>query len=159
MQEARVVPTIVRLPEFNVAFFALLLNFPWEILQGPLFEGMANAPHWIIVKVCSWATLGDALIMLVAYWLVAAQARSRHWMMSPTNFQLLLFVTVGVVITVMIEWLALRGLWFGEWKYSPLMPVIPGIGVGLSPLLQWIALPPLAVWLVRRQLADTHLEG
>ena len=158
MKEAPVLAAVVRVPEFNVALFALLLNFPWEILQGPLFEGMANAPHWTIVKVCSWATLGDAVIMLVAYWLVSAQARSRRWILSPTNSQLLLFVTVGVVITAMIEWLALRGLWFGEWKYSPLMQVIPGIGVGLSPVLQWIVLPPLVAWLVRRQ-ADTHLKG
>jgi len=158
VKAAPVLPTVVRLPELNVAFFALLLNFPWEILQSPLFEGMANAPHWTIVKVCSWATLGDALIMLMAYWLVAAQARSRHWIMSPTKFQLLLFVTVGVVITVAIEWLVLRGLWFEAWKYSPLMPVIPGIGIGLSPLLQWIVLPPLVAWLVRRQLADVHLK-
>ena len=36
------------------------------------------------------------------------------------------------------------------------MPVIPGIGVGLSPLLQWIILPLLLVWFVRRQLAGAQ---
>jgi len=32
------------------------------------------------------------------------------------------------------------------------MPVIPLLGVGLSPLLQWVVLPPIVVWFVRRQL-------
>jgi hypothetical protein len=32
------------------------------------------------------------------------------------------------------------------------MPVVPLLEVGLSPLLQWIVLPPLIVWFVRRQL-------
>ena len=149
--------TVTQLPEFNVGMFALLLNFPWEILQGPLFNGMATAPHWDIVKGCTWATFGDAFIMLVAYWSVAARAGSRRWILSPTSSQLLLFVAVGAMITVVIESLAIRGLWLGSWDYSPLMPVIPGIGVGLSPLLQWLLLPPLAAWFVRRQVRSHHI--
>jgi hypothetical protein len=35
------------------------------------------------------------------------------------------------------------------------MPVVPGVGIGLSPLIQWLALPPLVIWLVRRQLTST----
>lgn len=147
---------IIQLPEFNVALFALLLNFPWEILQAPLFEGMALAPYWEAIKSCARGSLGDGVIMLVAYWLVAAHAGSRRWIMAPTRPQLLLFVTAGVVITVVVEWLALHGSWFDGWRYSPLMPVIPGIGIGLSPLLQWIVLPLLLVWFVRRQLAGVE---
>lgn len=36
---------ITRLLEFSIAVFALLLNYPWEFLQVPLFEGMAQAPQ------------------------------------------------------------------------------------------------------------------
>ena len=71
----------------------------------------------------------------------------------PTATYLTIFVAVGVAITTLIEWLALRGLWLGGWEYSSLMPVIPGIGVGLSPLAQWLVLPLLTAWFVRRQLA------
>ena len=141
------------LPEFNVAVFALLLNYPWEFSQVPLFAGMADAPHWDAIRICAIATLGDIVIMLIAYWLVAVIARSRFWFAAPTAAQLMMFVAVGVAITVLIEHLALRGWWFGSWDYSPLMPVIPGIGVGLSPLAQWVVLPLLTVWFVRRQLA------
>jgi hypothetical protein len=31
------------------------------------------------------------------------------------------------------------------------MPVIPGIEIGVSPLLQWVLVPPVALWFVRRQ--------
>lgn len=139
-------------PEFNVAVFALLLNFPWELLQVPLFTGMADARHGEAVKTCSRATLGDALIMLVAYAAVSAVAGSRRWIMSASRSQLALFVGVGVSITVAIEWLALHGRWFDGWSYAPSMPVVPGIGIGLSPILQWIVLPLLLVWFVRRQI-------
>lgn len=140
-------------PEFNVALFAFLLNLPWELWQVPLFERMPVAPHWDAVKICSRAAAGDAVIALVAYWAVALVVRNRAWVISPTVSETLGCTACGVAITAVIERLALGGLWVQGWSYSPLMPVVPGIGVGLSPLIQWLALPPLVIWLVRRQLS------
>ncbi len=54
---------IPRLPKANVLLFGFLLNFPWEFIQAPLFDGMAGAPHWEAVKSCTSAALGDAVIM------------------------------------------------------------------------------------------------
>lgn len=36
------------------------------------------------------------------------------------------------------------------------MPVVPFLEVGLAPLLQWILLPPIALWIVRRQLTGSN---
>ena len=90
-------------PEFNVAVFAFLLNYPWEFSQVPLFAGMPDTPHWTAIKVCAMATLGDIVIMLVAYWCVAFVARSRRWIAAPTAEHLILFVAIGLAITVVIE--------------------------------------------------------
>ena len=139
--------------ELNVAVFALLLNFPWEILQVPLFAGMADGPYIDAIRGCTQATLGDAVIMLLAYWMVSGLAACRAWILAPRAWQVALFLTIGVLITVAIELLATRGYWVEDWSYSPAMPVVPGIGVGLSPLLQWIVLPLLVVGFVRRQLS------
>lgn len=143
---------ITWLPEFNLALFALLLNFPWEFMQTPLFDGLARMPHWEAVKGCARATLGDAVILLIAYGSVAAVGSGRNWIMAPTRLQMTAFVLIGVSITVAIELLATRGWWYSGWSYSAAMPVLPGLHVGLVPLLQWIVLPPLAVVLARRQL-------
>ena len=144
---------LIRTPEFNVALFALLLNYPWEFLQAPLFEGMSQAPHWAAVETCTRAALGDVAIALFAYWAVALLVRSRGWIARATVGSVLCFAALGVIVTVVIERLALAGLWMGGWAYSALMPVVPVLGVGLSPLLQWTVLPPLVVWLVDRQIA------
>jgi uncharacterized protein YacL len=136
------------LPEVNVAIFAFLLNYPWEFLQVPFFAGMAEAPHWDAVLFCSWATLGDVVIMLVAFWTVAAVARSRHWILRPSTAQILGFIGVGLLITLVFEWLATEVL--DRWQYAEIMPTLPVIGTGLTPVLQWILLPPLTVWFVRR---------
>ena len=139
----------VEAPVVNVAVFALLLNYPWEFLQVPLFRGMPEAPHWDAIKVCTRATLGDAVIAVVAFWGVAAVTGAR-WILRPSVGQIAGFVAIGVAITLVLEWLATWPL--GRWAYAEAMPVLPLLGVGLTPVLQWILLPPLVAWFVRRQL-------
>ena len=137
-------------PELNVAIFAFLLNLAWEFAQVPLFAGMPAAEHWRAILVCGRATLGDVVIALVGFWVVAICDRARNWVLRPAAAHVTGFVAVGVLITVVMEWLATRVL--GRWTYADAMPVIPLLGVGLAPLLQWIVLPPIVVWFVRRQL-------
>ena len=146
-------------PEFNVAAFALLLNFAWEILQAPLYIGMADMPHAQVTKACLQATFGDMVIMLLAYGAVAAVARSRRWIVAASGWQLAWFVAIGVAITAGIELLATRGYWVQSWNYLPTTPLVPGTGIGLAPLLQWVVLPLLTVWFVRRQLACDSRSG
>lgn len=150
---SRAVNAVTGTPEFNVATFALLLNFPWEILQAPLYAGMAGMPHAQVTRACLQATFGDMLIMLLAYGLVAVVARSRRWIVAASGGQLALFIVIGVVTTAGIEWLATRGYWVQSWTYLPAMPLVPGAGIGLAPLLQWVLLPLLTVWFLRRQLS------
>lgn len=141
---------LVEAPETNLAIFAFLLNLPWELAQVPLFAGMPTAQHWTAVLACGRATLGDVLVALVAFWAGALAAGSRGWVVAPTRRRVAAFVAVGVLITIMMERLVTGPL--GRWAYADAMPVLPVLEVGLSPLLQWIIVPPLIVWFVRRQL-------
>ena len=150
---SRAVVAVTGSPEFNVATFALLLNFVWEMLQAPLYVGMAGMPHAQVVRACLQATLGDMVIMLLAYGAVAVVALSRRWIVAARGRQLALFVAIGVAITAGIEWLATGGLWVQSWNYLPAMPLVPGTSIGIAPLLQWVVLPLLTVWFVRRQLS------
>ena len=150
---SRALSTVTDTPAFNLTVFALLLNFAWEILQSPFYVGMADMPHAQVTQACLQATVGDAVIMLFGYGVVAVAAKSRGWIVAATGWQLLLFVAVGVVITACIEWLAVSGYWLVSWTYAPSMPLVPGTRIGLVPLLQWVVLPLLTVWFVRRQLA------
>lgn len=141
------------LPEFNFFIFGVLLNFPWEFLQVPFFKGLPKSGHWEGIITCTRATVGDALITLIAFWAMTAIWRDRWWFMRANALQVTVFAGIGLLITVVLEHLATRSthaLW--GWRYSDIMPVVPGIGVGLTPLLQWLVLPPLVVWFSRRQL-------
>ena len=149
--------TVTRNLEFNLVVFALLLNFPWETLQAPLFVGMGEASYSIAIRGCLRATLGDAAIMLLAYWIISLAIRNRRWVLAPHAAHLIWFIALGVLITAVIEWLATHGHWIASWTYSAGMLVVPGVGIGLSPLLQWVIVPLLVMWFVRRQLS--HESG
>jgi hypothetical protein len=145
-----IVKRVASLPELNIAFFAFLLNFVWEMLQTPFFIDISTEINTII-----WyrihCTLGDVMISLAGFWFVALIARSRNWFLNPTKKKLLLFVAFGVSYTIFSE---IKNVSLNKlWAYSDLMPVIPYIDVGIVPLIQWITIPPLLVFIVRRQLS------
>ena len=141
---------VIDAPEINVAIFAFLLNFPWELWQVPFWRDMPNVAHWSGIKSCTFATVGDVVIALTAFWIIAAALRSRRWIVVPTARAAAGFTAIGIAITIILEWILTGPL--QRWTYSADMPTVPVLGTGLLPLLQWIILPPLIVWFVSRQL-------
>ena len=149
----KVFNALLRTPELNVLIFSFLLNLAWEIWQVPFFRGMADQPHWEGVKACTLATLGDAGIALAAFWVTAIFAKDRSWVLRPNRLKIAIFLGVGLVVTFLFEALA-TGM-FQRWTYSDAMPRLP-VGTGLLPLLQWLVIPLLVLWFVRRQIAPAH---
>jgi hypothetical protein len=148
---------ITSLPEFGIAIFSFLLHFVWEFWQVPTYAGMAEMNHWDGIKLCTGATFGDVGFALIAFWAASAAARSRFWFRNPTAFQFLLFVGVGIALTIGFEYyytnITLR------WTYSDLMPLVPPFGTGLSPLVQWLVIPPAVLWFTKRQLPKDAVAG
>lgn len=135
-------------PWTALAAFGFLLHFVWEFLQVPLYRDMASMPHWEGIRTCTVATFGDVLILLPAYAVVALVARDRWWLRRRSAGAMAGFIAAGVVVTVMLEWLNVYVR--GRWAYAPAMPLV--LGVGLSPLAQWLVVPPVTLWLARRHL-------
>ena len=137
-------------PEFNVLVFSALLNLAWEFWQVPFFRGIADRPHWLGVKACTQATFGDAAMTLAAFWITAMFAGTRGWILRPRKRDIAMFIGLGLAATVILEALAVGAL--GRWAYAGAMPRLPILGTGLLPLLQWLILPLVVLWFVRRQI-------
>jgi len=141
----------LNVPEWNVAMFSFLLSFVWEVQQMPFYQVSNEFPCLDRTRNCTLATVGDVGISLISFWIVAAIAKSRQWMQRPSRKQISLFILVGVVITVIFEALATGPL--DRWTYAESMPTMPFLGTGLVPLSMWLLMPPLTIWLVKRQLS------
>ena len=144
-------------PAFNVAIFALLLSLPWEFGQMWLYAGASEMSHLRGIQICMAATLGDAVIMLIAFGVVAAVARSQNWVLAPKTSQVGGFVLIGLAIAIGVEVIATRSDGAFSWRYSPTMPVTPLLGIGLAPLLMWLVVPLLVLWFVRRQIGPASV--
>lgn len=138
------------LAELPLAGFGFLTHFVWEMLQAPLFTGMAEAPHGSVVWLCIQATGGDILILLASFWLSSVACGNRRWLLKGERKPAIILIITALIVTVILEWLATGPL--ERWAYADSMPIIPFLGVGVAPLLQWLLLAPLIMWLTRRHM-------
>lgn len=149
-------------PELNVFAFGILINLPWEFLQAPLFRGMAALSHIEGARLCLAASVGDGALLLVAYCATAWTLKSRRWVASLRWPDVALFTGIGWALSVIVEGLSIGLL--DRWSYGDAMAVIPVIGIGLAPFVQWLLLPPIVAFVVHRQICGSagvngHLRG
>lgn len=127
--------------------WSVILNYPWEMLQMPLYEGMlfSDPMSWLV---CFRASIGDGFIILTIWGFGYLLFRQRTWFQTKNVKNISLLVLSGAVIAIAFEIHALKT---GRWVYSDLMPLLPYLGVGLSPLLQLMILPWLAMKLAGKR--------
>jgi uncharacterized protein YacL len=136
--------------EFNFLLFGFMVNFVWEMQQMPFFIFSEQLSLAEINFACLQASIGDAFMLVIMFWILSVLLKSRLWIFHLTSYRTGLFLLIGIVITIVLEYLATGPL--ERWIYSDLMPTLPILGTGILPLLQWLTIPLFILWLVRRQL-------
>ncbi len=135
------------IPEIQLLVLALPLELLWEVAQFPLYTVWHEGDWSYILYGLVHCTLGDLIILLVAYWVVALLNRDRSWYLQAVLPNGVLFMVLGVVYTVYSEIMNVRIK--GTWDYTDLMPIVPIVEIGAMPFLQWILIPPVLLWLMR----------
>jgi hypothetical protein len=128
--------------------FALLANLAWELAHLPLYTIWKTASRSELVSAAAHCTLGDMIIATMALVLGVLLVGDSRWPQAGYARVAAMTTLAGVVYAIFSEWLNL--VVRANWAYAPEMPVIPLLGIGLSPLLQWLVIPPFGLWLARR---------
>jgi hypothetical protein len=125
-----------------VFVLAVVLNYPWEMVQAVLYEPMGS------IAEASWrcfvASLGDGAMIFVIFvtgWLLY---RRSLWLAHRSSTRMAFAVVTGALIGAAVEW---WGVSTGRWQYGERMPRVPGLQLGLVPLLQIPVLAPLTLWI------------
>lgn len=134
-------------PEARLLLWGVPLEFLWEIAQFPLYTIWYEHGWDYILYSLIHCTLGDALILLVSYEVVALLWRRRAWVETHVWSGGTLFTLLGAGYTIYSEIYNTRIN--AAWSYTEYMPIVPGIEIGLAPLLQWLLIPPLLLRLMR----------
>ncbi|MBI4574018.1 MAG: hypothetical protein HY713_12140 [candidate division NC10 bacterium] len=121
---------------------AVPVHFSWEMSQANAFTGMPREV-WAATAACAFASLGDGLLTLLILAGGAAAFRSWTWFDArlPGRWALVGILSFGVAVVT--EWVLVYEL--HRWGYATSMPLIPGLRVGLLPVLQMVLLSPLVL--------------
>lgn len=120
----------------------------------PLYTLWETATTGEIAFAVLHCTGGDLLIAAGALALAIVLFGRRTW--PDRRYLVVAAATIGLALayTVFSEWLNvdLRR----SWAYRDTMPTLPVLGTGMSPLLQWIAIPALGFWIAGQHSAVTR---
>ena len=125
-------------------------NLVWEALHLPLYtiwlDGTVQRQAFAVLH----CTLGDVLIALSTLSVALFIAGDKKWPETRFCTVAVLSVVSGLAYTIFSEWLNV--VVRASWAYSTLMPVITvfGFRIGLSPILQWLVVPTVSLFLARR---------
>lgn len=128
-------------------------NLVWEFGQMPLYTLWQSGTRREIALAALHCAAGDLGIAAGALALGIACAATPGWPEVRFIPVLLAATAFGVSYTVYSE--HLNVVVRQAWAYALAMPVLPGLGTGLAPLLQWLLVPPLALLWARGHSATS----
>jgi hypothetical protein len=124
---------------------AAIGHFFWEAAQLPFYTLWRTGTPGEIAFALIHCTGGDVLITTVT--LAAAVALARRFRWPPFGRRMVFTaIVLAAGYTIFSEWLNVEIR--RTWSYTATMPVVPFFGTGLTPLLQWLIVPGLALAIV-----------
>jgi hypothetical protein len=124
---------------------AFALNLIWESAHVRFYTLWAAADAKTVAWSLLHCSLGDVVIALAMFALAGVLLRQSDWPGSRPWAGTAIVVTGSMAYTAWSEWYNVYSA--GNWAYTGSMPMI--FGIGLSPLLQWLILPPVIVGMYR----------
>jgi len=134
------------------------LDLLWEVAQLPLYEIGQTGTMAQKAFAVAHCTMGDVLIALASLAAGLVIVGERAWPGRGFGRVAALAIAIGLAYTVFSEYRNVEVL--QSWAYSALMPQLPLLGTGLSPILQWIVVPMAAfAWARRRSTLPVRKTG
>ncbi len=122
---------------------AFVLNLIWEIshsfLYSPHFAGVAD-----FMKVHVRVTLGDTVVVFVIF-LLDIFVFTKTFSEKELGWKRITSIMLsGFIWAVAVEKYALAT---GRWSYKDLMPIVPFLKIGLTPLVQMTLITPFSIFI------------
>ncbi|MGH8013976.1 MAG: hypothetical protein ACREQ4_15920 [Candidatus Binataceae bacterium] len=128
-------------------------NFLWEIFQLPGFADWRFGSWGWLIFIVLIGTAGDVLIAAISLVLAMVCFGGEQWPQDKGSYWRVAAAACvfGVIYTTYSEWR--HAVVLHAWTYSGFMPVLPVLGVGLFPILQWVLIPAAVFYYLRSSFA------
>lgn len=128
--------------------FVAAVNLVWEFAHLPLYTIWETGSPFELAFAALHCTGGDILIALSSVMLALFLVGGPDWPSEGYRRVVAVTLAFGLSYTLFSEWLNIEIR--QAWAYREVMPVLPLVDAGLSPVLQWIVVPLAAFWWARR---------
>lgn len=132
---------MTRLGALVLTLVSFALRWAWEEAQCRPFFVHAEPLHGHLGMFR--AVVGDVVMTWIAYGFVAVVSRDWHWIARTWGRRH--WIAIAVLALAMSIGLERYALATGRWSYTPVNPLVPGIGVSVVPILQLLLLFPAAL--------------
>ncbi len=126
---------------------ATIANLGWEVLQLPLYTIWQTGTPGELTYAIIHCTAGDVVLVGATLFVALLLAGDDGWPWRSYVRVAVMATALGVACTIFSEWLNVEML--RSWAYTQAMPLLPPFGTGLSPLLQWVIIPPAVLTFVK----------
>ena len=146
----------------GATYLALSFTFHlvWEVAQAPLYTVWTTGSRGELAYDVLHCTVGDIIIAAVSLAAALVVTRSGAWPNRERRASTGVALMLGLGYTAFSEW---HNVYVAKaWTYASSMPLlhVGGIAIGLSPLLQWIVVPAVALAVLHRKLGIAeHVRG
>lgn len=129
-----------------IFILTFILNFIWEVSQSVLFM-----PHYIglagLIQVHFIASIIDIFIIFFIF-ILSYIIFGFNFLKDNINIKnFLILAIIGFILSVLIEKYSVAK---DMWQYNSLMPIIPLIRIGLTPVMQMMLIPPVLILFINR---------
>ena len=138
------------------ALFTVLGHFLWEVAHIPLYTIWVEGTWGEVVFAVVHCTGGDLLIAMSSLLLAMFIFGTGAWPQARVYPVFGAMLAIGFGYTIFSEWLNIEVR--EAWAYRDIMPVIPFINAGLTPMLQWLVVPFVA-YFGALKLSSPHRGG
>lgn len=137
-----------------LALFAsgVVLGLMWERLQFPFYVHEGGST--LVWSHVSFAAIADGILLLLIYLVGWLRTRDDRWHRHPGAAGYTTIVVTGTVFALLSEILGLFVV--RRWSYAPAMPLVPGIHIGVLPLLGMVIVPLVALRIVAFSIDRTR---
>jgi len=134
---------------FYFGLFSFLFFGIWEWMQSPFFTYISEDFNKIVFFTIH-CTFSDILILFSIVALLCIFKREIAWIFHPRKMDYILITSMGLFYTLLSEYINVQLL--QRWRYTNLMPIVPGLRIGLTPILQWLLLPSIILLVTKDHL-------
>ncbi|MGL5918233.1 MAG: hypothetical protein ACRCYM_03205 [Cetobacterium sp.] len=128
-------------------FLSFIFFGIWEFSQSFFYENEGLSISNLVYNRLH-CTIGDIMILSSVLLIWSFIKYNFSWIQNPKLADYLGVTFLGILYTVFSEIHNVKIL--KSWSYSNLMPIIPIIDVGIVPIIQWLILPTLIIYLSKK---------